>query len=374
MDRAFSLLQSRLRALALLAVLAVAGGWLTAAPGVADLQGRLDATRSREHALQSGIAADSASIQSYQGRLGDLQARLAAVQQSLSIQQAILTRLQDGLRRARARALALRIALARDRAALASQLRGEWEAPPPDLVNVVLDAHGFADLLDRADQLKRIQQRDVDTTVRVRNTRAAVTQQARRLAELESQQSRQIGAVVVQRDEIAQLRYQVLSRQIQFVRARNRKSAELASLHTREQALASQLAAAAQRVQQAQQQAFSGTGDVGPSGPPGAFSGHGGDWGFFPAPGTNYTVGQEPTLAARLDQLGKALQLHLIGISGYRSPQHSVEVGGFANDPHTRGEASDTPGVEGVPEATLERFGLTRPFPGPAEADHIQLF
>ena len=78
-------------------------------------------------------------------------------------------------------------------------------------------------------------------------------------------------------------------------------------------------------------------------------------------------------LAERLNTMGKALHLHLIGISGYRSPQHSVEVGGFANDPHTRGEASDTPGVEGVPEATLNQFGLTRPFPGAAEADHIQL-
>jgi hypothetical protein len=26
-----------------------------------------------------------------------------------------------------------------------------------------------------------------------------------------------------------------------------------------------------------------------------------------------------------------------------------------------------------VPEATLNQFGLTRPFPGAAEADHIQL-
>jgi hypothetical protein len=98
-----------------------------------------------------------------------------------------------------------------------------------------------------------------------------------------------------------------------------------------------------------------------------------GQYGFFPAPGTNYSVGEEPEIAARLDRLGKALHLHLIGLSGYRSPQHSVEVGGFADDPHTRGEASDTPGVEGVPEATLLQFGLTRPFPGPAEADHIQL-
>jgi hypothetical protein len=98
-----------------------------------------------------------------------------------------------------------------------------------------------------------------------------------------------------------------------------------------------------------------------------------GEYGFFPAAGTNYSVGEEPQIAARLNTLGKALHLHLIGISGYRTPQHSVEVGGFANDPHTRGEASDTPGVEGVPEATLNRFGLTRPFPGAAEADHIQL-
>jgi hypothetical protein len=105
------------------------------------------------------------------------------------------------------------------------------------------------------------------------------------------------------------------------------------------------------------------TGGVAPSG----------DYGFFPAAGTNYSVGNEPALAARLNTLGKALGLHLIGLSGYRTPQHSVEVGGFADDPHTRGEASDTPGVEGVPEATLLRFGLTRPFPGAAEADHIQL-
>ena len=84
-------------------------------------------------------------------------------------------------------------------------------------------------------------------------------------------------------------------------------------------------------------------------------------------------MGDEPELATRLNRLGRALHIHLIGISGYRSPQHSVEVGGFGNDPHTQGAASDTPGVEGVPEATLERFGLTRPFGGAAEADHIQL-
>ncbi|HEU4977748.1 MAG TPA: hypothetical protein VFT42_02530 [Solirubrobacteraceae bacterium] len=364
---------SRTRAAVTLAFVGVVAGLLGAAPSGADLQGRLDYARGKAHNLQSAIASDNASIQAFQGRIGDLQARLAAVQQSLSIEQGVLNQTQTDLRSARARALALRIGLAHDRAALAEQLRGEYETPPPDLVSVVLDAHGFADLLERADQLKRIQHSDVTVTVRVKNARVAMVAQARRLAGLESQQARQVGAMAVQRDEVAQLRYQVVARQLQFVRARDHKSSELAVLRTREQSLAQQVAAQAARVQAAQQQAFAGTGTVAPSGPAGPFSSHGGAYGFFPAPGTNYSVGEEPTIAARLDQLGKALHLHLIGISGYRSPQHSVEVGGFANDPHTRGQASDTPGVEGVPEATLERFGLTRPFPGPAEADHIQL-
>lgn len=96
-------------------------------------------------------------------------------------------------------------------------------------------------------------------------------------------------------------------------------------------------------------------------------------YGFFPASGTDYTSGQEPEIARRLAALGRVLKLHLIGISGARTPAHSVEVGGFANDPHTRGQASDTPGIESVPENVLRRFGLTRPFPGAREADHIQL-
>lgn len=95
--------------------------------------------------------------------------------------------------------------------------------------------------------------------------------------------------------------------------------------------------------------------------------------GFVPGPGTNYSVGQEPQIAADLRRLGEYVHVMLVGISGYRSPSHSVAVGGFSNDPHTRGEASDTIGTQNIPESVLERFGLTRPFPGAAEADHMQL-
>lgn len=107
--------------------------------------------------------------------------------------------------------------------------------------------------------------------------------------------------------------------------------------------------------------------------------------GFVPDPGTIQNVGQLPVLTARLDALGNALDLTIYGISGYRSPAHSIAVGGFADDPHTKGEAEDI-GVNSllrssaarISEAQLAQYGLYRPFdptdnPNNSEVNHIQL-
>jgi hypothetical protein len=99
---------------------------------------------------------------------------------------------------------------------------------------------------------------------------------------------------------------------------------------------------------------------------------HGGD-GFTAASGTNYTYGKTPEISDRLNDLGKALGVKLTGVSGYRTPEHSVAVGGFADDPHTKGLASDTEGTQSIPKSVLNKYGLERPFPGAKEADHIQL-
>jgi hypothetical protein len=107
--------------------------------------------------------------------------------------------------------------------------------------------------------------------------------------------------------------------------------------------------------------------------------------GFIADPGTSQAEGQLPVLTAQLNALGKALGVTIYGISGYRTPAHSVAVGGFADDPHTKGEAEDV-GVDSllrssaaqISEAELARFGLYRPFdpsddPGNTEVNHIQL-
>lgn len=362
----------RQRLWALLALAATAAA-IVAVPGAGasssgSLEGGIAASQAREGELRAGIQADNGHIAGFQGSIDDLRMRLSALESSLAIERRQLATLKAQLQAARVQLAALQVQLARDRQVLIAQVIAAYESPPPSIVTVILESHGFADLLERVDALRAIARENAQATVLVSNEHRAVGIQAARLADLESRKQRDTSAVLVQRDEVAQLHLALVDHQLQYIHARDRRSSQLGALRSHRQELEHELAAV-----QARELAALGN-SLAYTGPVGAFSAAPeGEYGFFPAAGTNYTVGVEPVLAARLNTLGKTLHLHLIGISGYRSPQHSVEVGGFANDPHTRGEASDTPGIEGVPEATLNRFGLTRPFPGAAEADHIQL-
>jgi peptidoglycan hydrolase CwlO-like protein len=363
-----------LRRFILLSLLIASAALIPAAQSAGDLSSRIAAGRQHAAALGATIRAESGRIQGFEGTIGALQTRLTAIEGSAAVQEGLLAAVRAQLTHARTRLAALQVQYARDRQVLASELLAEYESPPPTLVNVVVDARGFDDLLNRVRSLKTIERQNAEITRLVRSARIAVQAQTLRLAALQARRERATVAVLLERDQVAQLKISIVNRELTVERSRSRHTAELTSLRhalSKESAVLEARAAAAQAAQ------APGIGNAGVPAPTGGcvntpFVAHGGTFGFFPAPGTNYTVNQEPIIAARLDALGLALQLHLIGVSGYRSPQHSVEVGGFADDPHTQGLASDTPGVEGVPEATLERFCLTRPFPGAREADHIQ--
>jgi peptidoglycan hydrolase CwlO-like protein len=349
----------------------VAAACLLPASSSGQLTDQLQAIQGKEAPLKSGIAHDNARIQAFQSKISDLQAEIDGLQLNLSIQERLLAKDKEALRRSRARLVRLRTALKHDRQVLAEQIRAAYESPQPDLVTVVIEAKGFADLLESVDRMQAVGRQNANVVHSVRDTRDAVKAESKRLTGLTHQQQRVTSAIVVERNAIDESRLELVNQQAVFIRSKGRRSARLSALQSQGAALEKRIAS-----QQARAAAAIGAGYSGTLSVPttfGSFTAHGGDYGFFQAAGTNYSVGVEPILASRLDALGKALHLHLIGLSGYRTPQHSVEVGGFANDPHTQGRASDTPGVEGVSEATLNRFGLTRPFGGAAEADHIQL-
>ena len=333
-----------------------------------DLASRYSAGQQRAGQLRSAIQADSSKIRGFEGTISSLQARLTAVQQSLDIQEQELEQVTVALSSAQLRLGQLQRQLASDRRILAAQLVADYESPTPNLVDVIVESRGWDDLVNHVNNLSAIARANARTIRLVANARVAVAAEAGRLARIKVRREQTTTAVRVERDNIAQLRLSIVDRELRVAGDRSAKRRQLTALQktlTREATVLDREAIA------------DGGAGLPVVPPPGgcintSFVPHGGSTGFFPAPGTNYVVREEPVIAARLDALGKALQLHLIGISGYRTPQHSVEVGGYADDPHTRGEASDTPGVEGVPEATLEEFCLTRPFPGAREADHIQ--
>jgi peptidoglycan hydrolase CwlO-like protein len=370
--RRFALLVAALAATVAACLPMVADG----APSKRELQQKIAAAQQRERALHGSVQAESGKIAGFQGSIDDLTARQHAVETTLAVERRQLETTQRQLREERVRLTTLKAKLATDMKQLAAQLVAQYKAPPDDIVTVVVDAKGFSGLIERMDDMKRLRTHNVAVTSDVLDARRAVAAETARLTGLEQRRQRIANASLVQRDQVARLRIAVVSEQMTFVRVRSRDAAKLHAL----QSTRSDLQGTLRKIQarEAAARAAPTSGSLGAPPPPpagggGTFSAHGGDTGFFQAAGTNYSVGSTPELAARLDQLGKALGLHLIGISGYRTPQHSVEVGGFANDPHTRGQASDTPGIEGVSEATLEQYGMTRPFGGAAEADHIQL-
>ena len=352
--------------LAVVAGVAAAG----AAPSAGDLSARYQAGETRAEALRSQIAARSEQIQGYEGSIASLEQRLDVVQRAVALQERLLFDVRVQLTLARNRLTTLQGQFASGRQVLAAELRAEYESPPPTLVGVIVSARGFDDLLNRVSDLRAIERANARMVGLVRSERSAVAAQTRVLGGAEARRARATAAVLAERDQIATLKLSIVRRELTAGAARDAARACLSRLQT---VLAREAATLEAQAAVAAAAAASGGVGVAPAGCVNTpFVVHGGDFGFFPAPGTNYTVNEEPVIAARLDALGRALQLHLIGISGYRSPQHSVEVGGFADDPHTQGRASDTPGIEGVAEPTLERFCLTRPFPGAREADHIQ--
>jgi TolA-binding protein len=335
----------------------------------ASVAGRYASGQHKASRLQRAIQADSTLIEGYEGRISNLEGRLTVIERSVEAQELLLGQVTEQLGAVQYQLRSLRAQYARGKRVLAAELVAGYESPQPSLVDVVMNARGFGDLLNKLSAMRTIARSNANTIRVINSTRIAVAAESRRLAQIQVRRRRATAAVVVERDEVAQLKLAIVNRELAVSRDRNSKSSQLRSLRS---VLARQAATLERQARAAQAASFASGGAPAAGCVNTPFVPHGGEFGFFPAPGTNYSVNQEPIIAARLDALGLALQLHLIGVSGYRTPQHSVEVGGFADDPHTQGLASDTPGVEGVPEATLERFCLTRPFGGAREADHIQ--
>jgi murein DD-endopeptidase MepM/ murein hydrolase activator NlpD len=179
-------------------------------------QGKIGRKKGTERVLSSDIAAYTHKIGRLQSRIGSLQDREAKIQADLDAKQAKLSRTQADLRAERARIVRLRNRLKQARTLLARRLVELYEADRPDLMTVVLNAKGFADLLERGAFLKRINDQDRRIVTLVRNAKADANAAEKRLSQLEATQARITAIVRSHRDELARIKQGLIDTRVGY--------------------------------------------------------------------------------------------------------------------------------------------------------------
>jgi peptidoglycan hydrolase CwlO-like protein len=219
---------------ALLATAVIASALLAWLPATSsgDLQSRIAGDQSAASSLQSQIAADSARIRQTNQGLATAEARLSTIQQQLSAREAELNRVQSSLLAARTHLLELENRLRLAAASLSANLVARYEGEQPDLVSVVVESHGFSDLLERLRFMDQIGRQDARVVSQTRAARIEVRREADALAALERHDRALTQQVLVQRNQVAALQAALLGQRIRQEHTRNGDASKLATLNS----------------------------------------------------------------------------------------------------------------------------------------------
>lgn len=218
-------------AAAAVAAFALLGSRLTASSS-GDLSSQIAAKKSAAGSLRSEIAAENARIETTANGVAAEQARLNTLQSALDARSAELRSVQTQLVAARDHLVKLENRLRASSKALAANLVAAYEGNQPDIVTVLLQAHGFNDLLERLNFLNRIGHQDAQIVSDTKAARAAVAAQTTRLAALEERDRRLTEQILGQRNQVAAIHAALLSQQIREVSARNGKAAQLRDVNS----------------------------------------------------------------------------------------------------------------------------------------------
>jgi murein DD-endopeptidase MepM/ murein hydrolase activator NlpD len=178
------------------------------------LAGQVSAATGQVSQLGSAIGGIDGRIGALQAELNARGTRLLAVQKQLAGERAQLDRLQ----RAQAHAETV----------LARQVVDNYETPPPDIVNVVIEATGFQDLVDRISFAHVVQQEDARVVASARAARRAVSAEAIRLGAIDAREQSIAAQVLDQRNALDRARLTLVQQQLSAIRLRSAKEIRLA--------------------------------------------------------------------------------------------------------------------------------------------------
>jgi murein DD-endopeptidase MepM/ murein hydrolase activator NlpD len=254
-------------ALAACALLPMPGSGAPLSSRIEKKRAQVAKVKEREGVLTTTISGYNNRIERLRGEIRGTQQRLGRVQGELDRKRSELIEVRDKLEQARDRLERLRRELRTARRVLAARLVEIYKSDSPDALTVVLEADGFADLLERADFLDRLSQQDRGVTNKVRGLRDKAQVQTDRLASLERRVEVVATQILRRRDQIASVRDQLVSSRASLRGARNGRRVVLARVRHSRTRLEGNLAAL-EREQARVQSALASAG-------PRAFSGGG---------------------------------------------------------------------------------------------------
>ena len=193
-------------------------------------QEKIGAKKGTERFLTSQITAYNRRINRLQSEITTLGVRQTRAEADLARKQELLSRTQSSLRFERARMVKNRVKLARGRRLLATRLLELYKSDRPDLVTVILNSNGFADLLEREEFISRISDQDRAVITAVRRARDDAKTSALRLGALEKQRKAVTLVVMRRRDEIASTRKQMTGTRVGLEGTKSDKTRALRSV------------------------------------------------------------------------------------------------------------------------------------------------
>lgn len=190
------------------AVVALCGLYLalplgSTAKTAAQLQQDIARKRAKEGVLTSEIQSMGARIRGLQKRIGRLQARQSRIQADLDRKEARHQAIARDLAQSRARLARLKKRLAHAKKVLAARIVAVYKSGEPDILTVVLESDGFAQMLERATYLHDVARQDRRVILVVKRLKSETHDETVKLAALESEAARLVAQVRARRDQVA---------------------------------------------------------------------------------------------------------------------------------------------------------------------------
>jgi ABC-type transporter Mla subunit MlaD len=202
-------------------------------PSVGDLSSALGGQRSRAQALATSARTLGAVISRLDAQIALIEARRMAIESELAADRSSLDGVRADQAAGQAHLVRLVAQLGLARRVLARELVSGYEHDPPDVVSVVLAAHGFADLLDRLEYVRAAKRHEREVIAAATTAKARTEDAARRLAVLAARDRAITDAVAARARAVEAISQLLAARRAALADARAARLAALSATSAR---------------------------------------------------------------------------------------------------------------------------------------------